>query len=130
MEDKQLLWNRYSLHIDLYQKYLEVAIKLNLFYYGITGAIMSFYFTQKANNSTTELVLVLPILFSAALFIFFLFASRSYAVSKTDIENLVDRLGMDYYVRTDALLYLFWGSIVFIGLTLSGLLFVFCSTKL
>jgi hypothetical protein len=130
MEDKQLLWNRYSMHIDLYQKYLDVAIKLNLFYYGITGAILSFYFSQKSNNTISELALVLPILFSVALFVFFAFADKSYAVSKTDIEKLVSSLGMDYYVRTDALIYIFRGSMTLIGLTTLGLLYVFCSKTL
>jgi hypothetical protein len=130
MGDKQLLWNRYAMHIDLYQKYLDVAIKLNLFYYGITGAILSFYFSQKSNNSITELALVFPILFSVALLVFFAFANKSYGVSKIDIEKLVSGLGMDYYVRTDALIYIFRGSMTFIGLTIMGLLYVFCSKTL
>ncbi len=62
MDERQLLWNRYSLHIEMYQKYLDTVLKLNLFYYGITGAIISFYFSNNANGLTTELALLLPLM--------------------------------------------------------------------
>jgi hypothetical protein len=81
MEEKQLLWNRYSIHIDLYQKYMDIVLKINLFYYGITGALLSFYFSNNGNNSTIEYGLILPILFSFGLIFLFAFADKSLSVS-------------------------------------------------
>jgi hypothetical protein len=130
MEEKQLLWNRYSIHIELYQKYMDIVLKINLFYYGITGALLSFYFSNNGNNSTIEYGLILPILFSFALMLLFYFADKSLSVSNRDIKSIVSKLGMDYYVRADALIYILRGSIVFIGLTTLGLLYVIFSKSL
>lgn len=46
MDDRELLWKQYQLNIELYRTYLDLALKLNLFYYAITGAIVSFYFAH------------------------------------------------------------------------------------
>ena len=130
MNEKQLLWNRYALNIDLYQKYLDFALKINLFYYGFTGALLSFYFTRNGNIPLVEYSLLLPILFSIALIIFFIYANNALVVSRTEINELVAELKMPYYVRIDTLLYLVRGSVVFIGITLLGIIYVLCSKSL
>jgi hypothetical protein len=129
MDERQLLWNRYSLHIEMYQKYLDTVVKLNLFYYGITGAIISFYFTNKANGLTTEYALLLPIFVSVLLILFFLFGAISYRVVKQDIKLLTDELKLSHFVRTDALSFLFGGSVILVLTTLVGLLYLFCNNS-
>lgn len=73
MDDRQLLWNRYEMHIDLYKKYLDVVLKANFFYYGITGAILSFYFSQNGNAGLIEYSLIMPILFGVGFVVIFTF---------------------------------------------------------
>ncbi len=130
MDEKQLLWNRYEMHIDLYKKYMDIVLKINLFYYGITGALLSFYFTKNGNGSTIEYSLLLPIFFSGALIALFFFAEKALKVSQKDLNSLIKQLGFSYYVRTDALNYIMRGSICFIGLTTISLIFVFFSNTL
>ena len=43
MSDPEMLWRQYSLHVDLYKFYLDLAIKINVFYYAVTGAILAYY---------------------------------------------------------------------------------------
>ena len=130
MDDKQILWNRYEMHIDLYKKYIDIVLKINLFYYGITGALLSFYFTKNGNGSAIEYSLLLPILFSFSLIALFIFGDRAFKVSQQDIDSLVEELEMPYFVRTDALIYIMRGTIGFIGVTTLSLIYVFCSKSL
>lgn len=130
MDDRQLAWNRYAMHIDLYQKYMDIVLKINLFYYGITGALLSFYFSADGNGKTIEYALLLPILFSLGLIGLFWFSVTTLAISNTDIASLVKELEMPYFIRIDALIYLMRGSIGFVVLTTIGLLYIFYSSSL
>jgi hypothetical protein len=65
MDDRELLWRQYQLNIDLYKGYLELIVKINVFYYAITGAILSFFFSNQ--NHLTKFSLLLPLFMSIAL---------------------------------------------------------------
>jgi hypothetical protein len=69
-----LLWKQYCLHVDLYKFYLEIAIKVNVFYYAITGGILSFYFSNP-KEQFAKYALVLPAIMSAAFGMLFLVGS-------------------------------------------------------
>jgi hypothetical protein len=86
--DDMKLWERYEMHVDLYKYYMEFMLKINIFYYGITGAILSYYFTNNANGTAKEFVLFLPIAISLALCLLFRFAERTYPISIDDIEDI------------------------------------------
>ena len=70
--DPKLLWDEYKLQVETYRFYLELVIKINLFFYAITGGILSFYFAS-VNKEQVQLALVLPLVMSVLLFAFFLF---------------------------------------------------------
>ena len=125
MDDKQLLWNRYSMHVEAYHKYFDIVVKLNLFYYGITGAILSFYFTKSNGSHYVEYSLLLPIFFSVGLVLLFAFAIKALRVSKTDMRGIVQQLEMRYYITIDALIYMLWGSIVFVSVVAICITYVF-----
>jgi hypothetical protein len=42
----ETLWQQYALHVDLYKFYLDLALKTNALFYGITGAILTYYFAH------------------------------------------------------------------------------------
>jgi len=46
MDATDIKWNDFKQAVELHRSYLELAMKLNMFYYAITGAILSFYFTH------------------------------------------------------------------------------------
>lgn len=48
MDALEIKWNDFKLNVELHKSYLDLALKINLFYYAITGAILSFYFTSRA----------------------------------------------------------------------------------
>jgi hypothetical protein len=41
MDPEELKWRQYALLVDLYKFYSELSLKFNLFFYAVTGAIMS-----------------------------------------------------------------------------------------
>lgn len=130
MDDQDLLWKRYELSVSNYTKYLDFVLRLNLFYYGITGAIVSFYFSKSSNNEIIEYSLLLPIIFSFGLFLLGCFGSKALTVSKDEIDWLVEQLSLNYYVRIDGLIYLVRASAFFSILTMISLLYVFFSSAL
>ena len=54
-------WEHYKVHIESYKHYFDLLLRLNVFYYAITGAILSFYFSH---DDLKRLVLLFPALMS------------------------------------------------------------------
>ncbi len=91
---QDLLWNQYALHVDLYKFYLDLAIKLNVFYYAVTGAILSYYF-QGASDGVARYALVLPIVMSFGLGGIFWYGSTLLPVVRKEVFNIRDKLGLE-----------------------------------
>lgn len=132
MSDKELLWKRYELSISAYLKYLDFVLRLNLFYYGITGALVSFYFTKNGNNTLIEYSLILPIVFSIGIIALCVFASKTLKVSKEEIDWLAhkDQLNLNYGIRIDALIYIVNATAIFALITAIGLSYILISCNL
>ena len=62
MDDRELLWNAFEKELELYKFYLEVALKLSIFVFGITGAIISHYLVNAAAGPWTRWALILPLI--------------------------------------------------------------------
>ena len=67
---KDDLWKQYEISVDLYKHYLKLTIEINVFYYAITGAIVSYYFAHRAEAPDIRFALMLPILMSVLLALF------------------------------------------------------------
>jgi hypothetical protein len=130
MDVQQLNWNRYALHIDLYKFYFELIIKLNIFYFGITGAILSFYLSKNVNNTQLEYVLLLPAFFGVCITVLCIFGDMSITHSKTDIKNLALKMDFDILIETSSLNYLMRISAFFVGVTSLVVLWMFFCTAI
>lgn len=75
MNNTELEWNYFNMQVALDNKYLDLAIKLNMFYYAITGAIFSFYFTN-TNVEDARYALWLPFFLSVGLSVIFLWGQN------------------------------------------------------
>ena len=130
MDVQQFNWNRYALHIDLYKFYFDIIIKLNLFYYGITGAILSYYLSKTLNNTQLEYVLFLPIFFGLCFTALCVFGDKSLAYSKADINELALKMDLDIIVNTSSLNYLMRASAIFVGATSIVIAWMFFSSAI
>lgn len=106
MNDRELLWRQYQLNVELYKGYLELVIKMNVFYYAVTGAILSFYFSNQ--NDLTKLSLVLPLLMSLALGTFFVVGAWLARVPREETFKIRDALGLIAAPEIGVLILLLW----------------------
>jgi hypothetical protein len=86
-------WNDFKQAVELHRSYLELAMKLNMFYYAITGAILSFYFTHN-HIPMAKFALGLPIVLSAALAVVFLWSAFMAQRLRMHIRNTAAELGL------------------------------------
>ena len=91
MDNTELLWKQYQLHIETYKFYLSITVKLITFYFAIAGAILSFYFAN-IENPSVKFALYLPWLMAMGLFIFFAMGAALSTVSRNDVFNIRDKL--------------------------------------
>ncbi len=91
MNDRELLWKQYSQNVDLYRFYMELVVKLNVFYYAVTGAILSYYFSHTTMESI-HLSLVLPLVMSVAFAGFFIYGALLTSVLRADVFEIRDAL--------------------------------------
>ncbi len=92
--DRELLWRQYHSYLELYKYYLELSLKGNVFFYLITGSILTFYFTNP-DKLLVKYSLILPIVMSLALgFAFLLRAYLTKGLGK-DFIDLSSRLGFN-----------------------------------
>jgi hypothetical protein len=127
VDESQLNWNRYITHIDLYKFIFELMTKLNIFFYGITGAILSFYLSKAANGTDLEYVLLLPIFFGLGISALAIYGDITLKHSKADIEYLVNKMDISVGIQTNSLNYVIRFSSLFCVVTSIVVAFMFCS---
>ena len=62
MEEHDLTWKSYEMDMDLYKFYLDMALKMAVFVFAITGGIVSYYVANAASQPWTRVSLALPLL--------------------------------------------------------------------
>ena len=93
MDQTELLWRQYELNNQMYRGYLELVVRLNVFYYAITGAILSFYFAH-SEDFLVKWSLLLPFAMSLSFAAFFLYGAFAANVTRTEVFAIRDKLGL------------------------------------
>ncbi len=123
---KDDLWKQYEINADLYKHYLKLAIEMNVFYYAITGAIVSYYFAHRTDAPEIRFALMLPILMSILLAGFFVYGSIMNRYSREEMFRVRDALGLRVapeFAVLGWLLVLFAALMVLVALSLGAILF-------
>jgi len=94
MADKDILWKQYAQNVDLYKFYLDLTVKINVFYYAVTGAILTYYF-QHSSDRLSRFALLLPIVFSLAISSIFVYGSLLLRVVRAELFRIRDQLELD-----------------------------------
>jgi len=127
---REILLKQYQTHIDLYKHYLDLSLKVNIFYYAVTGAILSFYFTNPYNSNIIRYSLLLPFLMSLLFAAIFIYSSNILKVTRNDVFKIRDWLGLrtapefnvlKHFLRASASLFI----IVAVGLIIFFFLGIF-----
>src|SRR5438034_10853152 len=86
------MWRQYALLVDLYKHYLELVLKFNVFFYAVTGAIVSFYLSRPSTGLLRH-SLLFPCLMNLLFACFFVYGSLLVKVSRDDLFTIVRALG-------------------------------------
>lgn len=125
MDDRiEIDWRQYELHVKLYRGYLGLLLKLNVFFYAVTGAMLS-YFLSKPESPFLRYSLWFPVLMSLFFCGFFVYAANRSAISRNEVGRLAGALGFgvapEYHVLTAAL-YIFAALFLAIAVGLSSVI--------
>jgi hypothetical protein len=124
--DRDLLWNNYKVHIDLYKFYIDATIKVNVFVYAITGAILSFFFTKVEDVPLVKWSLVLPIVLNLGLACLCIYGANRLEITRRDVFRIRDLLGLVVAPEMKVLGVLLWIFAVAEILTAVGMIVALC----
>jgi hypothetical protein len=115
----ELLWRQYSLHTELYKFYIDAVIKINVFYYAVTGAILAFYL-KSPSTPLLRFSLALPMALSFAIAVLFIYGAILNKHVRDEMISIRDALGLHTFpeVHLLSVLLLLFGTI-FLGVGLA-----------
>lgn len=87
-------WLEYDHHIKLYQHYLDMCLRSNLFFYGITGALLAFIYNHSRQGVKLIFALLLPIVMSLSIGIVYLYGAHRWREVTFTIRVLKNRIGI------------------------------------
>ncbi len=129
MDDQQELdWNEYSLLIDLYKFYMNLALQASVFCYGITGGVLAFYFSN-CNLQYTKAALILCLIFNI---LFALISDKGIKLInpvESRINQLVKILKLGIYPSIYPLKFFLRGSSIAYLLVALVLIILFCLNR-
>jgi len=96
MDVNSIEWKDYEMSVEMHKSYLDFAIKLNLFHYAITGAILSFHFA-KESPEVSIIGLFLPMALSLALGCFLLYCVKFAWTLRANIKYRAEILKLHVY---------------------------------
>lgn len=111
--DKEATLKQHQMIVDLYKFYFEMLLKFLIFYYAVTGAILSFYLSQP-NVGFMRYALVLLIFLSVVFGVFSFWGAYRVGPLSNEILRVTSILGSEVYPDTAFLKYM---------LDVAGLLF-------
>lgn len=96
MNENSINWKSLEMNVDLYKSSMNVVIKLNLFHYAVTGAILSFHFSKE--SPTVSIVgLFLPIFLSSMLGCLLIYSAIPAMVLRNAIKKSAEELHLEIY---------------------------------
>ena len=88
---EERLWEEYKLHIELYKFHVDAVVRVNVFLFAGTGAIVSYYIANRGIDFIW-VSLLLPLALSAGLAVIFTLGARYHNVSRRQTKDLEKRL--------------------------------------
>ena len=119
------LLRQYEISIDLHKHYLKLALELNVFYYAITGALVSYYFAHRS-EPLMRWTLLLPLLMSVLFSTLFTYGGIQQNVLRREVFEIRNALGFHSapeLLVLSVFLYIFAALMVTVAFALAVLMF-------
>jgi len=123
--EREIAWRDYALSADLYKFYLDLAVKVNVFYYAITGGIVSFCFAQH-QVAFAKWGLLLPVLMSVCLAIVFGWSAPFAGTLRDENYKLAAKLGIEAPHEFGPLVFMLWIFTALQTVSAVGLIVLLC----
>ena len=128
--DRDLKWRQYELLIGFARQGLELALKASLFYFAVTGAMLSFYASRP---DPTKLALRLSLLLPLVMGLCFMAVSAVHAgtawKARAEVKRLAEELAFSSWPDPGAFGTWMRVSVILYGLISVGLsVLIFCPT--
>lgn len=85
--DPEFVWRQYSLWIDFYKFHMELLLKVNTFFYLITGGIVTYYLAHPEQRML-RLALCLPVLIGTALAATAIYGGTLVGLQRREVRRL------------------------------------------
>ena len=95
VSDNGFLWEQYLVYVDLFKLYVDNALRPCVWFYAITGVLLSFYVDRiKTHEPYLPFTLLLPILFSIGFCVIYLRAVRQVEDMRAKLDYIREQLGL------------------------------------
>ena len=118
------LLRQYEINMDLYKHYLKLTIELNVFYFAITGALVSYYFVHQ-NEPLVQWSLVLPLVMSILFAALFIYGGIQQRILRQEVFRIRDALSFQVVpdlLVLSVLLYIFSTLMLIVAVALGVLI--------
>ena len=123
-EHLESLRKQYEVYVDLFKFYLDTILKTTIWYFTITGAILSFHFSDKNPAAATTIhAVLLPALISIVLSVIFFSGSRLANKMQDELDRIRGDLGLEGAPHIQVLIWssrLFGAAYIIVGAVLFG----------
>lgn len=96
LSDRNPLWANYAILVDLYKHYLDVAWKASVWYYAVTGAILTYYLGHDSDQlpGPLPLLLLFLALVSLGLALLNIKAAGNFMSTRDLLERIACKLNL------------------------------------
>ncbi len=120
------LWKQYTVYVDLFKFYVDVAWKSTTWFYAVTGAILAYYFNNAdAANPFLQYALLLPIMLSFVLCAMYLLGASQTQDLEWKMDYICEELGLTGRPHINVLRFFLVAGGVFCFGVGTAILFVF-----
>ena len=91
----EILWRQYAQFVELYKFYMDLILKLNVFYYAVTGAIFSFFFSNLNGVPNLKYSLLFPLIMSFAFSGVFIYGAILMKYLRNEVFSIRDSLSLN-----------------------------------
>jgi hypothetical protein len=95
IDPDSVLWKQYMVYVDLFKLYVDSAWRPCVWFYAITGVLLSFYVDHlSSDQSYLPYALLLPVLFSAGFCVVYLRGAKQVEDLRVKLDYLQEQLGL------------------------------------
>lgn len=109
MDRSELLWRRFEMHVGLYKHYLELVLKVNIAFYAICGAIVTYVLAHRGDG-VAHSGLFVPLVLGLGLTTIFVFGAFALRATREEMLSIRDELELKTIPEVRVLSLLLWVS--------------------